>query len=84
MLKYKCNRCGACFNENEADERQCCDDFGHYEGFGHYFEKYSVPICPECDSDDLTELHLDQECTNYDEEFGCQGNCEECPMNGEE
>ena len=81
MLKYKCNKCGACFNETEAETHSELIDISR--GYSPYFEHYVA--CPECNSwEDIAELSLGKECQEYDEEFGCEGNCEDCPMNGEE
>lgn len=81
MTKYKCASCGACFKEEEADEGKELID--HFSGYGNYYEKYYK--CPECGESDLEELILDKECIEYEDEFGCEGDCEDCPlMKGDE
>ena len=48
--------------------------------WGAYTE--AIMICPECsDGDHLEELTLNEDCQEYDEEFGCVGNCDDCPLN---
>lgn len=77
MIKYLCDHCGTCFAETEAASRNDLIDI-YPDGRG-YFKK-SV-ICPECNSDDLTEIELrSAECLDYDENIGCAGDCDTCPL----
>ena len=80
MIKYKCDRCGYCFTEEEADFKNVLVDYT--APYGAYYQQFMV--CPECDSDDYSELDLGKECAEYDEEFGCDGDCENCPINKED
>lgn len=76
MIKYKCTSCGCCFKESEADTRSELVDSSPY--YRHY-ESYVA--CPECGEDEVEEIDLrDRECLDYDEEFGCEGVCEDCPL----
>ena len=84
MRKYKCKDCGACFDENDADEKRYTDDIDYFECYGRYVESYTVPICLVCGSEDLIELDLKGDCEDYDEENGCEGDCDNCPLMTEE
>lgn len=78
MIKYKCTNCGCCFTEEEADTLNVMIDYD--ARWGAYTE--AIMICPECsDGDHLEELTLNEDCQEYDEEFGCEGNCDDCPLN---
>lgn len=77
MTKYKCDRCGACFNDIEAAARTDLVDL-YPDGRGYY---QTTVICPECNSDDLTEIELiNADCLEYDDLIGCEGDCDNCPL----
>ena len=81
MIKYFCERCGACFRETEADQHDELIDMS--QGYSPYYEHYVK--CPECEGwEDIVELSLSKECEEYDDEHGCKGQCDECPLNEEE
>lgn len=78
MKKYICQCCGKCFNPEDAEETCELITTDAWAGpqYGH-----GVPSCPECYSRDLEEIHLtNKACQEYDEEYGCEGNCDECPL----
>lgn len=74
-IKCKCNACGYVFPEDDAGQRSELVDSG--PGY-KYFESYRC--CPECGYDDFEEVELSEACEEYDEEFGCEGVCDECPL----
>lgn len=80
MIKYFCTNCGECFSETQADTHKELIDY--FAGYGNLYEHYIA--CPECGSTDVDELSLDKECEKYDDEFGCEGICDECPLTKEE
>ena len=78
MIKYKCERCGCCFTETQAELTNV--EIDYTPGYGSYCESYIT--CPNCsEHEDIAELILNKDCEEYDEEFGCEGNCDDCPMN---
>jgi len=80
MRKYKCGKCDCCFSEDDADTVNVEIDYD--PRWGSYCESYYA--CPECrEHEDLEELDLDKECQAYDEEHGCDGCCDKCPVHQE-
>lgn len=78
MKKYKCKCCGRCFYPQDAEE---VDELVTTDAWAGPQYGYPAPACPECYSKDLEELNIwNQACIEYDEEYGCQGDCEECPL----
>lgn len=81
MIKYLCRRCKHCFTETQAELTNV--EIDYTPGYGSYCESYIT--CPECNEhEDIEELNLSKECEEYDEEFGCEGDCDNCPLNQEE
>ena len=60
---YQCDRCKAMFEEDEAETKTFCyeSEFGVSGLFPdrHYG---SYIVCPECGSNELTELYCDEHC----------------------
>lgn len=78
MKKYKCECCGRCCYPEELEERYEIETTDAWAGPQYYGPIY---ICPECGNDELKELNIwNKACIEYDEEFGCAGDCDDCPL----
>lgn len=62
--KYICNRCGHVFDESESKWVDIDSEGKDTIDSGSVMD--SLPICPKCDSDNISEYHTGKKTSNND------------------